>query len=191
MLNLEQKEKHTLLHLSVDRTSNGLTDDGSQDGLFVEYACLENDRSNPHQVGYFDMWGYFDDNPELPKTSRCLNLDTERLCKATPDNSMFMTSYPLSSHQAKILSTILSNIEGVDIENLFINLLPTYQEAKAATKSRRKIITADTKESLETLNDLALIDLEEMLDLAQEPSLIAKLPTLKECMSEGFNGGSY
>lgn len=187
---LERKYEHTLLDLFVDRSQNAMTEEG-QNGLFVEYACLENDRGNQVQAGFFEIQDFFDSRPELPRTSRCLTLDAERLCKATPDNSMFMTSYPLSNHQANIIRTILSNVEGVDIRSMFQCLLPIYLEAKASSKARRKIITADTKESREQAEDLALIDLEEVLDLNTEPSLIANLPTLKECLSEGFNGGSY
>ena len=102
-----------------------------------------------------------------------------------------MTSYPLSKHQARIVRTILANIEGVDTESMFKALLPSYLQAKAASKPRRKIVSADNQESREEASDLALIDLEEILDLKTEPNLISNLPTLKECMSEGFNEGGY
>ena len=102
---------------------------------------------------------------------------------------MFTTSYPLSKTQAKILRTILSHIEDISLEDFFKALLPTYLEAKAATSARQSVITKSALDRIEDLEDLALIDLEEVMDLLSEPSLLRNLPTLKECMSEQFNSG--
>ncbi|QNI88852.1 hypothetical protein [Synechococcus sp. ROS8604] len=155
--------------------------------VYIEYAVDKFDTFATIEecVTLKDLFRHYESR-ELPVKKNTAPLNQERLARATSENSMFTTSYPLNNVQAKVLKSILSNIEEVDLSQLFAALLPSYFEAKAKSKARRAVISNG---DIEDLTDLALIDLEEKLDFEQSCGDLSRLPTLKECFATSLSEG--
>jgi len=106
------------------------------------------------------------------------DVDRSLLRSARPELSTFISSYPLTSNQANILSTVLGNIDHINLERLFKNLMPSFAEAVECGVAR-KIANEDSMADYQ--------DVEEwMLDIFEDVEAhgIGSLPTLRQVLSK-------
>lgn len=108
------------------------------------------------------------------------DVDKDVLTTARPELSTFATTYPLSTAQASIVSTILGNIEYINTDRLFNLLLPVFVEAVDCGLNRRI-----ANNELMSTNDPAEVE-EWMINIIKEAMNgdIGKLPTVKEVLNK-------
>lgn len=108
------------------------------------------------------------------------DVDKSVLTSARPELSTFATTYPLSTAQASIISTILGNIEFINTERLFNLLLPVFVEAVDCGINRRiannELMSTDDPAEVEAW----------MINIIKEAHAngIGKLPTVKEVLNK-------
>lgn len=106
------------------------------------------------------------------------DVDRSLLRSARPELSTFISSYPLTSNQANILSTVLSNIDHINVDRLFKNLLPSFAEAVECGVAR-KIANEDSMADYQDVEEWMLDILEDV-----EANGIGTLPTLRQVLSK-------
>ena len=106
------------------------------------------------------------------------DIDRSLLRTSRPELSTFLSSYPLTADQANIISTILDNVDHINIDRLFKALLPSFVEAVECGVAR-KIANEEIEVDYQDVEDWMLDIIEDV-----ETNGIGRLPTLREILSK-------
>lgn len=170
-----------MAHLDEHCPESGISD------IAMDIACgnMESNSSTSHiftlAPGEKDSEQFYqlDYNFETcPAALQDGDVDRSLLRSARPELSTFISSYPLTSNQANILSTILSNIDHINVDRMFKSLLPSFAEAVECGIARK----IASEQSLSEYSDVE----EWMLDILEdiEANGIGSLPTLRQVLSK-------